>query len=155
MDIEDRGGVTDVVIADVNEGIPLPDNTADLVICTETLEHTKQPHLVVKEMYRITKVGGTVLLTTPMVWPVHEAPYDFFRYTNYGLAHLFQEAGFTEVKTRASNGYLYSMCALAQLHMRHWALTPIVVFFNVAGLLCYKHERNTAFPLGQHVVAKK
>jgi SAM-dependent methyltransferase len=155
VDIEDRGGVPDVVIADVNNGIPLPDATANLVICTETLEHTKKPHFVVSELYRITKRGGTVLLTAPMVWPVHEAPYDFFRYTNFGMEYLFKEAGFTEVRIQPSNGYLYSMCQLAQLYMRHPFSRPIVWMLNLIGFLAYKFERNRNFALGQHVVAIK
>jgi SAM-dependent methyltransferase len=155
VDIEDRGGVPDEIIADVNDGIPLPDDTADLVICTETLEHTKKPHFVVKELHRITKKGGTVLLTAPMVWPVHEAPYDFFRYTNFGMEYLFKEAGFTEVRIYPTNGYVYSMCQLAQLYMRHPIFLPLVWLLNSIGFVAYKLERNRNFALGQHVVAVK
>ncbi len=155
VDIEDRGGVTDVILADVNDGIPLPDATADLVICTETLEHTKKPHFVVQELFRITKQGGVVLLTAPMVWPVHEAPYDFFRYTNFGMEYLFKEAGFTEVRIQPTNGYIYSMCQLAQLYMRHPAFLPLVWILNSIGFVAYKLERNRNFALGQHVVAVK
>jgi SAM-dependent methyltransferase len=155
VDIEDRGGVHDVLLADVSRGIPLSDHSADLVICTETLEHTKEPLFVVREIYRITKPGGKVILTTPMVWPVHEAPYDFFRYTNFGLAYLFEEAGFSSVSVHASNGYAYTMCALLQNRMRHVFFTPLVVLLNSLGLLFYRFETNTEFPLGVQVVAKK
>lgn len=59
VDIENRGvEVSDLIIADVNKGIPVSDNVADLVMCTETLEHIKQPHSVVRELFRITKPGG-------------------------------------------------------------------------------------------------
>lgn len=155
VDIENRGGVPDVVIADVNNGIPLSDATANLVICTETLEHTKKPNFVVQELYRITKPGGTVLLTAPMVWPVHEAPYDFFRYTNYGMKYFFEEAGFTKVDIQPSNGYLYTMCQLAQLYMRHPLFRPLVWVLNLVGFTAYKFEHNRNFALGQHVAAVK
>jgi SAM-dependent methyltransferase len=155
VDIENRGGVPDEIIADVNEGIPLPDATADLVLCTETLEHTKRPHAVVFELWRITKSGGMVLLTIPMVWPVHEAPYDFFRYTNYGLEYLFKGAGFTSVRIEASNGYGYTLLQLCLLYLRHRVFRPIVWVCNIFGVLLYETERNRNLPLGYSVVAIK
>ena len=68
--------------------IPVKNNSFDYIICTQVLEHVKEPHLVVKEMYRILKRGGKVFLTTHLCIEEHMIPYDYFRYTRYGLEYL-------------------------------------------------------------------
>lgn len=155
VDIEDRGGVPDVLIEDINNGLSIAENTADLVLCTEVLEHTREPQKVINELYRITKPGGVVLLTTPMVWPVHEAPNDYYRFTNFGLEHLFGSAGFTSLNSHGSNGYVYTMLALLQISMKHWIFTPIVFVLNVVGYVVAKIEKESIFPLGIHIIAQK
>lgn len=77
--------------------LPFADEFFDTIVCTETLEHVADPAAVVREMARVLKPGGHVILTTPQYFPVHEAPYDFFRYTPYGLQHLFEGAELTIV----------------------------------------------------------
>lgn len=85
IDKENRGVANDLILADINSGIPLPDESVDLIIMTEVLEHLKNPLNALKEAYRILKDNGLLLLTTPMTWPIHERPNDFFRYTQFGL----------------------------------------------------------------------
>ncbi len=155
VDIEDRGGVADLLVEDINDGLSLAEGTADLVLCTEVLEHVKKPHVVVAELYRITKPGGTVLLTTPMVWPLHEVPNDHFRYTNFGAAYLFESAGFTEVRSVGSNGYIYTMLELSLIHLKHPIFYPLVALINVTGYVVGRIEKDRSLPLGIQVRAIK
>ncbi len=155
VDVEDRGGVPDVLIEDINLGLSLANESVDLVLCTEVLEHVKKPAFVLKELHRILKKDGMLVLTTPMVWPVHEAPNDYFRYTNFGLEYLAKEAGFDDVTVCGSNGYFYSLCQLSLLRLRHAIFIPIVLFMNAVGFLFGKFEKNTEFPLGQQMIARK
>ena len=74
--------------------IPLPDGSLDSILCTEVLEHVPDPAAVWREFNRLLRPGGAVLLTTPMYWPTHEVPYDFFRYPEHGLRALARNAGF-------------------------------------------------------------
>ena len=60
VDVEDRRGAGDVVIADVNKDIPLENNITDLVLMTEVLEHIKEPRVVLAEVYRILKPAGNL-----------------------------------------------------------------------------------------------
>ena len=69
-------------------------NTFDSIVCFEVLEHVFEPERIVKEMYRVLKPGGKIILTTPFIWNEHEIPYDFGRYTYFGLNHLFAKNGF-------------------------------------------------------------
>lgn len=155
IDIEDRGGVPDVIINDINEGVTLPDNIADLVLCIEVLEHVKEPARVVRELYRITKPGGKVLFTTPMTWPEHEVPNDFFRYTRYGLEHLFRTAGFSRLEIMPSNRRWYTILQFTVLGMRGPLWAPIVLLLNAIGYLIERIDRDDTLPLVMHVVAIK
>ncbi|MCS6848834.1 MAG: class I SAM-dependent methyltransferase [Anaerolineae bacterium] len=74
--------------------LPFPDATFDAVLSTQTLEHLDDPLAGMYEMHRILKPGGKLFLTAPMAHMEHQAPYDFFRYTSYGLRSLAQRAGF-------------------------------------------------------------
>lgn len=155
IDIEDRGGVSDIIIADINNGIPLDDNSADLVLCMEVLEHTKNPELIVQELYRVVRPGGQVLLSAPMAWPLHEVPNDFFRFTCFGFEHLFKTAGFTNLKIEGSNGHWYSLMALILCELRSPLLYPLVVFGNLIGYVLYYIERTRTFPLEFYAKAVK
>ena len=66
------------------------DATFDTVLCTEVLEHLPDPQRGIDEMFRVLADDGTLLLTTRFLFPIHDAPGDFFRYTRYGLQHLLR-----------------------------------------------------------------
>ena len=88
------------------DGSRLPFEAAafDTVISTEVLEHTSDPAALVAEMARVLKPNGTVILTAPFAFRLHEEPYDYFRYTPHGLASLFERAGLRIVETRPFGG---------------------------------------------------
>jgi SAM-dependent methyltransferase len=155
IDREDRNGVSDVLVADINERFPLSDDIADLVLCTEVLEHTKDPKHVLRELYRILKPGGTIILTTPMTWPLHEIPNDYYRFTRFGLAHMFDEAGFLVIALEDSNGYLYTLLQLLAVRLRSPFYYPLVAIVNVIGYIVFLLERDRTFPMVEHVCATK
>jgi SAM-dependent methyltransferase len=66
----------------------------DAVVCREVLEHIPEPAAVLAEFRRTLRQCGTLYLTTPLLWEVHEHPYDFYRYTPYALRRLLTAAGF-------------------------------------------------------------
>jgi hypothetical protein len=71
----------------------LPDEYADGLICGQVLEHCRNPFLLVKEMFRIVKKGGMLLITAPAVWPEHKYPFDCFRYYPDGMIALMDFVG--------------------------------------------------------------
>src|SRR5215216_6858267 len=74
--------------------IPVEDERFDHVLLTQVLEHIPEPATVLAELHRVLKPGGTLWLTAPLFYAEHERPYDFYRYTRYGLRHLLDQTGF-------------------------------------------------------------
>ncbi len=74
--------------------LPFSDNTFDAILSTEVFEHIFNIDELISELYRVLKPGGFILITCPFVYPEHEAPYDFARYTHFGLINIFENAGF-------------------------------------------------------------
>jgi SAM-dependent methyltransferase len=155
IDVENRGGLENIIIADANEGIPLGNEIADLIISTETIEHLKRPSFAIKEMHRLLKSGGMLVLTTPMVWQLHEEPNDYFRYTRYGLEYLLREAGFKEINIKAGNSYYYTVFQLFGIPLHRKIFKPAVVLLNILGVVSTKFSRSQSLPLDYQVVAYK
>jgi len=74
--------------------VPVEDGRYDAVVCTQVLEHLAEPQAVLREFNRILKPNGQLYLSAPLCYDEHEQPYDFFRYTQFGLKHLLESAGF-------------------------------------------------------------
>lgn len=87
------------------EHIPVDDNRFDVIVCTQVLEHLSNPLLALQELSRILKVGGKLYLTTNLLFPIHGAPYDFFRYTNFGLEHLCRNSDFSILELKPRGGF--------------------------------------------------
>lgn len=90
--IDVYGSVTD---------LPFADRSFDVILCTEVLEHVNEPKHTLNEFYRVLKPGGYVILSVPFLYQMHEQPYDFFRYTYYGLNYLFTGSGFKVISCKA------------------------------------------------------
>ncbi len=78
--------------------IPVEESRYDLVLCSQVIEHTPEPEAVLRELYRVLKPNGQLLLSAPLFYQEHGQPYDFYRYTQFGHRYLLEKVGFT-VKT--------------------------------------------------------
>ena len=67
---------------------PFEDHDFDGIICNQVLEHVFNPDQFVRELRRVLKSRGLLLLTVPFVWDEHEQPRDYARYTSFGLKSL-------------------------------------------------------------------
>ena len=84
--------------------MPIENEMFDAVLCTQVLEHLEWPRESVKEMHRVIKPGGKLYMTVPMAQNEHQVPYDFFRYTSYGLESICKHAGFNDIKITPFGG---------------------------------------------------
>ena len=83
--------------------IPFEDGSIDHVLCTEVLEHCPDPALLVEEMHRVLRPGGTGVVTVPWSARYHYIPHDYFRYTPSMLAILFKDFAKAEVEARGTD----------------------------------------------------
>jgi SAM-dependent methyltransferase len=93
------------VVADLNKTFPIDNKVADTLVSFSVMEHLCEPQLFLNESYRILKEEGVFVLQVPFMWHVHEEPYDFYRFTEYGLKYMFKKAGYTNVTVEASTGF--------------------------------------------------
>ncbi|MEX0918569.1 MAG: class I SAM-dependent methyltransferase [Candidatus Paceibacterota bacterium] len=78
------------VVADAHQ-LPFEKNTFDVVLCSEVLEHLHSPKQAISEMYRVLKPGGILILTTRFMFPIHDAPADYFRFSKGSLYYLLTD----------------------------------------------------------------
>jgi len=82
--------------------LPFKDNFFDSIISNQVFEHVFNPNLFMTEAYRVLKPGGMMLLTAPFMWDEHEQPFDFARYTSFGLQSILEKNGFEIIEFRKS-----------------------------------------------------
>lgn len=82
----------------------MPPENFDVIICTEVLEHVCEPIEALRELCRILKPAGTILLTTPFAYPIHEPPYDFSRLTPFFIEYWLPKLGFEPPKNLQIGG---------------------------------------------------
>jgi SAM-dependent methyltransferase len=104
--------------------IPVDDARFDHVLLTQVLEHVPEPARVLAELHRVLAPGGTLWLTAPLFYAEHEKPYDFFRYTRFGLRHLLEGAGFDVREVEWMEGYLGTLSYQARVMSRSLPASP-------------------------------
>lgn len=85
--------------------LPFRDGTFDAVLNIVTLEHVREPAVVLAELCRVMAPGGRLLLVVPHEWEEHQTPHDYFRYTRYGVDYLLERAGFETMEIRPVGGF--------------------------------------------------
>lgn len=93
------------IVADLNQPLPIADEAANHVVSFEVLEHLSEPQVMLAETVRILRRGGQVTLSVPFQWWVHEAPWDYYRYTCHGLEYMLRKAGFTDIVVSPTTGF--------------------------------------------------
>lgn len=85
--------------------LPVADASFDAILCTEVLEHVATPELASRELRRVLRPGGQLLVTVPFVAQLHEEPYDHSRFTSYGIRGLLERGGFEVEWVEPLTGY--------------------------------------------------
>lgn len=116
--------------------LPFSEECFDHVVCFEVLEHVHSPARVVGEIYRVLKPGGRAWLSMPFLYPLHDAPYDFQRYTVYGLERDIELAGLEITKLLKTGHALTTAGLLTNLALaggaqqargwRKWIFLPAI-----------------------------
>ena len=113
VDIEESGhDHIDSVIDVFYDGhtLPFEENSFDSIFSSETLEHLFNIDEILNEFNRVLKQSGHLLVTVPFAWNEHEEPYDFARYTSFGLSALLQKHGFEIIRLHKTSTYFETVC---------------------------------------------
>lgn len=93
------------VFADLSKEFPFPAQYADTIISFQVLEHLPEPDLFFSECHRVLRGNGSLFITVPFMWHIHEAPYDYFRFTRYGLDYLLKKHRFVDIEIKENTGF--------------------------------------------------
>ena len=120
--------------------IPIRNDSYDFIICTQVFEHLPEPNRAIMELYRVLKPGGQLWFSTPLFFPEHEEPFDYFRYTQFGLRHLLSSVGFDVQEVEWLEGYFATVGYQLRMAGRSLPIAASAYGKNWLGFL--------AFPLG-------
>jgi SAM-dependent methyltransferase len=114
--------------------IPFEDNSFDCVFFSEVFEHVFNPDEILKEVFRVLKPNGKVLLTTPFAWDEHEIPYDYCRYTSFGIKHILEKNNFTISDYSKTGHFIQVIVQYWMLYIRNNLFTKnkyLNIFINL------------------------
>lgn len=153
------------VECDLNAVLPFEDDGFDTIILSDVLEHLPEPEKLWSEMYRILDAGGIALISVPFYYPVHEAPHDYYRYTEFALRRFAERSGFDVVMLEPLGG---TPEILADILSKHYQFIPLIGkvmamltqgvtgwFVRTSPGRSLSLKTAKAFPLGYFVVVKK
>jgi SAM-dependent methyltransferase len=149
------------VFCDLNDGIELPDESIDTILCTDVLEHLYEPRRLWIEFARILRSGGVALIGVPFLYNIHEAPHDYHRYTSFALRRYAEEAGLVVVSLDPIGGLPHVM---TDLLCKATARTPLVadalrgvatIMLRFGPVSRFARASANRFPLAYLVVTSK
>jgi SAM-dependent methyltransferase len=153
------------VFCDISQDLPFKDLCFDSVLLTDVIEHVPSINRVFNEVYRILDKDGTLLLTVPFLYWLHEEPYDYSRYTEHALRCELEKCGFEIVLLEQYGGgidVLIDICS-KMLFDIHWRIGPLIsASLYKLGKLIKKTKlsaklsrKNRLMPIGYVVLCKK
>lgn len=115
------------VFADLKDLLPFRSNSVDTVALFQVLEHISEPQQLLFEVYRLLRIDGHLFITVPFMWHVHEAPYDYYRYTRYGLEYILSKAGFQNIMITENTGFWQTFALKFNYYTTKFAHGPLAL----------------------------
>jgi SAM-dependent methyltransferase len=111
------------VVADAH-ALPFKEATFDSLVCTQVLEHLWDPAQAISEFWRVLKTGGGILVTVPQTNELHEEPFDFYRFTQFGISRLLGQCQFDILILEQRGGFFATIGQqLIRYAIDRWRLT--------------------------------
>lgn len=146
---------------------PIENESFDSIILSQVLEHVFNPDIFLNEVNRVLKKNGKLLITVPFVWDEHEQPYDYARYSSFGLKYLLEKHGFVVLKSQKSiadirvifqilNAYIYKIAITQNKVINIFVFGFLIAPVNLLGsLLSIVLPANLDLYLDNIVLAEK
>jgi SAM-dependent methyltransferase len=146
---------------DLNGPLPFDPAMFDTILLTDVLEHIARPDELWREMTRVLRPGGKVIVTVPFLYPIHEEPHDYHRYTGYKLRHFCEAVGLFVIYLEPYGGALEVILDLVAKHLyRHPLLSRLHLsisrlLMKIGPLKAISDDTRQSFPMGYCLVAQK
>ena len=150
---------------DLTQPLPFEDSEFDTIVLSDVLEHIPTPDLLWKEMARILRKDGHILLNVPFYYCLHESPHDFYRYTEHALRRFATEAELNVVLLTNLGG---TPEILGDILSKHTQFVPLIgpliarIIVAIVTLLLktrpgrlISEKTGSVFPLGYFMVVEK
>jgi len=146
---------------DLNKEIPMESSLFDTILVADVLEHIASPDVFMKEMTRLLKPAGKLVIMVPFYYWIHEEPHDYARYTEFALRNFCITNNLTIIYLKPYGGFPDILLDL--INKRFVKKEKSVgIFMKICTMLkrttWYQKSRSTTvkhFPLGYCMVAKK
>lgn len=126
--------------------MPFEDESFDVVISTEVLEHVPNPDSYLREVKRVLKPGGMFFFTVPFLMSLHEVPNDYYRYTPYALEMIFKRNGFSTITIKPMGGYNAAMAQMLGLwvNMYLWGKKKKIMRVIAKPIINFLYKKDSA-----------
>ena len=167
---DNRSGESVDVVGDAHK-LPFKNDEFDVVLCSEVLEHLHSPEIALLEMKRVLKSGGILILTTRFIYPIHDAPNDYWRFTKYGLRYLLKDweiTNFEEESSTTETIVILWQRIMLQTNIFYWRIVKWVfyiifrlLFLNKIfisqeyGDITHKEKERNILCSGYYLIARK
>lgn len=150
---------------DLNKPLPFADNCFETIIISDVFEHIAEPDMLWSELTRILKPGGKILMSVPFLYKIHEAPHDYFRYTEFALKNYVTKNNLRILELESFGGlplvltdlYAKVLVKIPLLGNTLAAFIQLLCLWFVGTQLGKRISSNTgkAYPLGYFMVIEK
>ncbi|MBN8865135.1 MAG: methyltransferase domain-containing protein [Sphingobacteriales bacterium] len=108
--------------------LPFPDNHFDSIFTTEVFEHIFNLADILKELNRVLRPGGKILITCPFAICEHEVPNDFARYTSFAMEDMLEKNNFTVTHLGKTGNAIETIW---QIRITHWHQHILPIFRKI------------------------
>lgn len=115
--------------------MPFPENRFDVVFLMEVLEHVHDPPQALIETYRILKPGGILIFSAPFTFPLHDQPFDYFRFTKHGLELLLRNYEQVDIVERNNYGEAVAVLMMRLLMEKSHKAKLLAMTFMLSGAI--------------------
>ena len=106
---------------DLTAPLPFPSGAFDTILLSDVLEHLPEPGLLWREMDRVLRPGGKLIMNVPFYYQIHEAPWDYYRFSRFALARFAQTSGFRVLSLEPIGGLPEVFTDLAAKVLAHFS----------------------------------
>ena len=123
------------------KNIPVEDQSVDCVMSVQVFEHIEDLDYSLGEIHRVLKQNGVLCFSVPMAYPIHMDPYDFRRFTHYGISKKLEAYGFTDIRIEGSNREVDSLRFLKIRNCPRIFRYPHTALTNLCFIYGYKRPK--------------